>query len=97
MQQILLNSINYGDFINELRAVVRDELSKSQSEQPTTPTQRDFLTADELSSWLNLSKVSLWRYEKRGLLHPQKIGSKKLYSYEEIKENLLTGAINDQG
>ena len=90
MQQILLNSINYGDFLNELRAVVRDELSKTQSQQTTIPAQRDLITIDELCNWLNVSKITIWRYEQKGLLHPQKIGSKKLYSYDEIKENLLT-------
>jgi DNA-binding transcriptional MerR regulator len=60
---------------------------------PTTASlkcERLAFTADETAKALGISRVSLWRLEKRGLLKPSKALRTRLYSRAEI-ERFLEG------
>lgn len=101
MQSTLINSMNYVQFFDDVERIIKrtikEELAaalQANTNSTTTSKIPTLLTADELSKWLNVSKISLWRYEKQGKLTPLKIGKKKVYDVEEIKAN-LQGGLND--
>lgn len=43
------------------------------------------LSADEVAAKLNVTKVTLWRWEKSGYLVPKKVGRKPYYLTSQIK------------
>jgi DNA-binding transcriptional MerR regulator len=46
------------------------------------------LTVSEVMEVFHVSKVTLWRWQKRGLLVPQKVGKQNLYLVSQIKRVL---------
>lgn len=54
----------------------------------SSPIERLAYTADEAAKTLGISKVSLWRLEKRGLLKPSKALRTRLFSRAEIERFL---------
>ena len=51
----------------------------------------EYLTVDEASRYLKVSRTSLWRYSKMGILKPCKIGSRILFARADIDEYLKKG------
>ncbi|MFN3137478.1 MAG: helix-turn-helix domain-containing protein [Allomuricauda sp.] len=45
----------------------------------------NYLTREEISKKLNVSSVTLYRWEKKGILKRRKIGGKVYYKLEEIE------------
>lgn len=54
--------------------------------------KRDFLTIDQMATMLNVSRSTLWRYEKSGKLKPVLIGNKKVYARSAI-DNIVSPQI----
>jgi len=48
-----------------------------------------YLTAEEVSLMIGVTKVTLWRWAKRGYLIPIEIGGSRKYRKSEIKERFL--------
>ena len=48
-----------------------------------------YLTADEVAEMIGVTKVTLWRWAKRGYLTPTEIGGLRKYRKSEIKERFL--------
>lgn len=76
---------------NDLLELVNIIISKTMDEiQQTSDKEKseEYLTATEVSSILEVSKPTLWRWEKREYLTPIKIGGKRKYLKSEIS-NLI--------
>lgn len=48
------------------------------------------ITADQAADMLMVSRHTLWRWGKDGVLKPVKVGGKVLYRFEDVK-NFITG------
>jgi len=48
-----------------------------------------YLTSDEVAEMIGVTKVTLWRWAKRGYLVPTEIGGLRKYRKSEIKERFL--------
>lgn len=65
---------------------------KNQSQKPTNKdiSHNDkapaYLKTKEVRKILDCSGVTLWRYNKEGLLHPTKVGSKYYYDADEVEQ-----------
>ena len=70
--------------LKELWAEWQDERQKSLNEEAAT------LTPDEVAARLNVTKVTLWRWQRLGYLTPVKVGRKTLYRQSDIA-NLMAG------
>jgi len=46
-----------------------------------------YLTATELAQKLQVNRTTIWRWEKRGLITPTKIGKTKRFSQTEITKH----------
>jgi len=53
-----------------------------------------YLTAEEVAEMIGVTKVTLWRYAKRGYLTPIEVGGKRKYLKSDIKA-LLSKREND--
>ena len=59
----------------------------NQQPQTVTPLKQGNYTSKELQELFNLrSPVSVWQWEKKGLLHPVIIQRKKFYLREDIEK-----------
>ena len=58
---------------------------KEESEQNRQEETDILLTPDEVASKYRISKVTLWRWAKDGLLKPVKMGRKSFYRQSDIE------------
>lgn len=58
---------------------------KEESEQNRQKKTDILLTPDEVASKYRISKVTLWRWAKDGLLKPVKMGRKSFYRQSDIE------------
>lgn len=58
---------------------------KEESEQNRQKETDILLTPDEVASKYRISKVTLWRWAKDGLLKPVKMGRKSFYRQSDIE------------
>lgn len=58
---------------------------KEESELNRKKETETLLTPDELASKYRISKVTLWRWAKDGLLKPVKMGRKSFYRQSDIE------------
>lgn len=55
-----------------------------------TPKEPDaYLTAKELEKELKISSVTVWSWNKKGILNPRKIANRVYYLRSEIEELML--------
>ena len=74
--------------LKELWAEWQDERLKSLNEAKKEECAT--LTPDEVAARLNVTKVTLWRWQRLGYLQPVKVGRKTLYRQSDIS-NLMAG------
>jgi hypothetical protein len=53
------------------------EESENEDKEGIGNKKDEYSTTEEVIKILKISKTTLWRYENQGLLHPNKIGSRK--------------------
>lgn len=58
---------------------------KEESELNRKKETETLLTPDEVASMYRISKVTLWRWAKDGLLKPVKMGRKSFYRQSDIE------------
>lgn len=66
------------------------ELKHSIAELETklcNPISREFVTIDQLCDALHVSRMTIYRYTKDGILKPYRFGSKSLYKIEDVKQS----------
>ena len=60
---------------------------KEESELNRKKETETLLTPDEVASKYRISKVTLWRWAKDGLLKPVKMGRKSFYRQSDIERD----------
>ena len=58
---------------------------KEESEMKSKNEVETLLTPDEVATRYRVSKVTLWRWDKMGLLAPIKMGRKSFYRQSDIE------------
>jgi predicted DNA-binding transcriptional regulator AlpA len=58
-------------------------LAKAEPE-PEQPRAK-YLTVDQVADMLSVSRVTLWSWDRKGILNPVKIGNLKRYKLSEIE------------
>lgn len=82
-------SIKAGDLIEANKKLVEDV--RSALEQKIRDEHEEkFLSPNEVSKILNISKPTLWRWEKLDYLIPIRVGGKVRYKSSEVKQILNT-------
>ncbi len=93
MQSIALLSISADELRTMITGAVTEALESRQAPEAPHDDQDTYLTREETAKELHVSKLTLRNYEKRGILKPQRIGRRVLYSRNEISAALAAGRL----
>lgn len=63
-------------------------IEAARKEKPEPKDQEEYLTAQQFADALQVSLVSLWSYDKRGLTRPLRIGNSKRYRRSDLEKIL---------
>lgn len=84
----LAGKISFNIGANDLISFAREFAFQLKPEPiPTTPEEKYF-TADETANLLKVSRVTLWQWNKKGILKPRKVGSVLRYTESDVKKAL---------
>ncbi|HLV92819.1 MAG TPA: helix-turn-helix domain-containing protein [Aequorivita sp.] len=72
--------------VSELKRMLAKQTEKAQ--QPTPENEPDLLTIKEACEMLNISRGTLYRYEKQGKINIYGIGARRLLKRSEVLESL---------
>lgn len=87
-------------FWEEIRNIVRDELSKLDLSRPSTSpksevpglTYKPLYNMGEICKFFNISKPTVYDWIKNGILKPVKIQSRVYFLYQDVQLLLKSGA-----
>lgn len=80
-------SIKAGDLIEANKKLVED-LRISLEKQIRDEHEERYLSSDDVCEMLDVSKPTLWRWEKMEYLIPLRVGGKVRYKLSEVKQIL---------
>lgn len=60
------------------------QLLRNRNNPATTPEADELLTPEETAKLLKVSKVTVWDWEKRGILNARRIGNQVRYLRSEV-------------
>lgn len=83
---IILSSFTLEEFRNTITEVVNAEMGKANAIR--VEKEVEYLTRKETAERLRVSYPTLNTWAKEGILKPNKIGSKVLYSISDIEKTL---------
>lgn len=63
----------------QIRAIVKEAVTEALH-----ATQAQYFTKKEAADFLKISPVTLWSYERRGLLTPVRVGGRDKYTRGEL-------------
>lgn len=79
------------------RGRASEEIAKIAAEVNTIESAcAKYLTIKDVCVYLRISRTTVWRYTKMGILRPRKIGNKTLYARADI-DNYIDGKEADNG
>ena len=87
-------------FWEEMRKIVRDELSKLDLSRPLDSSKSDLpglnykplYNMNEVCKFFNISKPTVYDWIKNGILKPLKIQSRVYFLYQDVQLLLKSGA-----
>lgn len=80
-------SIKVGDLMEANKQLVED-LRISLEKQIRDKREEKYLSSDDVCEMLNVSKPTLWRWEKMDYLIPIRVGGKVRYKLSDVKQIL---------
>lgn len=84
MKQVFLSGVEVSDFLTSVRQIV-EQAVKTATPHPAPVAEPDrFLTKKEVATLFGVSEVSVWDWEKKGLLTGYRIGNLVRYKYSEV-------------
>jgi excisionase family DNA binding protein len=76
--------------IQQLRGIITEAVkAEFQNSQKLTTDVKEFLTVSQAAKKLNLSKVTIYEYLKKGVFKKSKIGKRTLISVESINAAIM--------
>lgn len=84
MEQVFLTSLTLEELLDKITERFNIALSIKTSERKETPTPEDLLTIEDLESLFKVSKVTIHKWKKRGLIPFYKMNSKVYFKKSEI-------------
>ena len=80
-------NIKIGDLIEAKKKLIEDVRS-SLEKQIREENEEKYLSADEVCKLINVSKPTLWRWEKIEYLIPIRVGGKVRYKLSEVEKTI---------
>ena len=93
LEQLTATKGDVGQIVGILKGLSSNELEEIaehyQHELNGSPIpEGKYMTISEVGRYLNISRTSVWRYSKIGILRPRKIGSRVLFARADIDDYL---------
>lgn len=85
--QIILTSIALDDLKSIIAESISNELQKFKQAEPEK-SEKELLKIDDVAKMLNVSKVTIWDWKKRGLIPFYRIANKIYFKRNEVIECL---------
>ena len=83
---------------DDLREVIAEAMESiaGRDRQSDKPTKEEggYYTRDELCDYLHITYTTLWRMEKRGIIHAHRIGRRCLYDKAEVQQLMSQGKLD---
>lgn len=76
---------------SEVEAVIEKKLKKLGLCEDSAVPPTEYLTIEEVGRLLRLSRTTIWKYRKDGILKARTIGNKTLFARADIDEILKGG------
>ena len=89
MEQILLTSITLDELLDKLTERINIALSIKTTERKETPSHEDLLTIEDLESLFKVSKVTIHKWKKRGLIPFYKMNRKVYFKRSEVINSMI--------
>lgn len=87
MPNIILQGVEVSDLLTSVRQIV-EQAVKTAKTPPAPVSEPDrFLDQKEVAQIFGVSTVSIWQWEKAGLLKSYRIGNLKRFKYSEVMES----------
>lgn len=67
------------EYANEVAQTILDGMTNNNSSD-------NLLTVDEVSKKFKVNRITVWRWERDGLLHGKKMGRRKYYAAADIEK-----------
>ena len=75
---------------SDLKEVILDCFEERERELANRPVAKEeYLEPSAAAKFLQISKVTLWRWAEDGMLHPKKLGRKVYYRLGELESLLV--------
>lgn len=88
MEQILLISITLDELLDKITERINIALSMTL-ERKKTPTSEDLLTIEDMERLFKVSKVTIHKWKKRGLIPFYKINRKVYFKRSEVINSMI--------
>jgi excisionase family DNA binding protein len=75
-------SVNVG--VNDLLSFAKELAAQLRPGPIVLSPEEKYLTADEVAEKLSVTRVTLWQWDKKGILKPAKIGNKVRYRQSDL-------------
>jgi hypothetical protein len=86
----LAGTLNVTTNVNDLKELAEYCIEKGRQEKPE-PKPEEYMTSVQLAEILQVSLVTLWSWDRKGITRPLRIGNKKLYRRSDIEKILQGG------
>lgn len=73
----------------EVRAAMSEAIERLAVQAPTNHQSNDLLTRRETADYLHVTLVTLYEWERRGILMPMRIGRRVLYRQTEVDRAMV--------
>lgn len=84
MEQIFLTSITLEELLDKITERINIVLAIKTSERKETPTPEDLLTIEDLERLFKVSKVTIHKWKKRGLIPFYNMNRKVYFKRSEV-------------
>ncbi|MBI5731047.1 MAG: helix-turn-helix domain-containing protein [Ignavibacteriales bacterium] len=86
MQQIITIQVELEEFKEIVKEIVTDVVKRQLVHNSSSEKEDELISMNQACLMLNVSKVTLWNYRKKKLIHARKIGRRVLFSKKELRE-----------
>ncbi len=84
MQSIILQGCTVEDLITSIETKIEQKLKKHTPPPAVAPDPERFLTKKQVAEIFGVTEVSIWDWERKGLLTGYRIGNMVRYKYSEV-------------
>lgn len=88
MENILLSQIDAETLINRIAVKTAELIGVSNNSSTESDAESDLITPKEACNLLQITIVTLWRYQKKGRIKAYGLGGKRYFKRSEILDSL---------